>query len=251
MKSFYPIIILISLLGISYSSAKTVPISKKCSSVFTQASRFQRLLKNIKNSERKLKLSDTILYEDQHFIITPGLGSITPLYILFISKHRLFNFAQVSKYYNQKPLTLISNILSKHFSYDENFIWFEHGEITSGAIFGSNIDHGHIHIILNPSFTLESFRLKAMSMDRQHWRFVTTETAYNNRNAQRSYLAFGDKNKAFWANLKKPRRPQFFRRVVAKLVGKTNEWNYRKHPHNEMITETISFMEQQKQNSFR
>ena len=198
-------------------------------------------------------MSDTILYEDQHFVIKPGLGAITAPYILFIPKRRLVNFGQVSlgggpyfkwsPRHRLKPIRLISNILSKHFNYDGNFIWFEHGEMTSGKVPGSNIDHGHIHIILNPPFTFESFRSQAISMDRQHWKFVTTDTAYNNYNEGQPYLVFGDKNKAFWANLRKPKKPQFFRKVAAKLVGKTNEWNYRKHPHNEMILETIDFME--------
>ena len=99
---------------------------------------------------------------------------------------------------------MIANILSENFGYDGNFIWFEHGATTSGIVPGSNVDHGHIHIILEPRFTFESFREKAMSMDKRNWKFVDAVNAYDNRNGQQDYLVFGDNNMAFWATYSKP-----------------------------------------------
>ena len=53
MKNFYRVIILISLSGVSYNSAKAVSIKRKCSHAFTQTSRFQKLLKNIRSKGQK------------------------------------------------------------------------------------------------------------------------------------------------------------------------------------------------------
>ena len=242
---------LLSVFLIIVYSSTAFPIPKKgtvrgCLNQFIIKSRFQSLYQQMLKSSDKSSQSpsDTLLYSDEDFVIIPTLGSVTPLYILFITKKLFHNFAQASTSYKHKTIPVIANILSENFSYDGNFIWFEHGATTSGTVPGNNVDHGHIHVILEPKFTFESFRKKALSMDYRNWQSVATVNAYDNRNGQQDYLVFGDRNIAFWAYLESPKIPQFFRRIVAELVGKSSEWNYREFPHHNIAAETVSFMKQ-------
>lgn len=230
---------------LAYSSVSfSLPKEEGCPASFIQKTRFQSLYQMLRTSGNSLPKSpsDTLLYSDKDFVIIPTLGSVTPLYVLFISKPLFFNFAQASTSRKYKPIPVIANILLENFNYDGDFIWFEHGATTSGMVVGSNVDHGHIHVILKPRFKLKSFQKKALSMDDRNWESVTTAKAYDNRNGQQDYLAFGDKNTAFWAYLDTPKIPQFFRRVVAELVGRGSEWNYREFHHQEFAAETVSFM---------
>ena len=209
-------------------------------------SRFQSLLQKLEIFGKSSSPSDTLLYSDKNFILIPTLGSVSPLWMLFLPKSLFLNFAQVSMNYKIRPIPTIANILSENFGYNKEFIWFEHGATTSGAVPGSNVDHGHIHVILEPNFTFKSFQKKVLSMDNRNWKSVPAETAYDNRNWQKDYLAFGNKNTAFWTNLNSPKISQFFRKAIAELVGRADEWNYRKFPHHEHAKETVSFIEQLK-----
>lgn len=238
---------LLSVFLIIVYSATALSTPKKqdreCLNKFALKSRFQSLYRMLKTSD-KLSSSDTLLYSDKDFVIIPTLGSVTPLYILFITKNLFYNFAQASSSYKHKTIPLIADILSENFNYSGNFIWFEHGATTSGIVPESKVDHGHIHVILDPKFTFDSFREKAMSMDKRAWEPVATVNAYDNRNGQQDYLSFGNKDRAFWAYLETPKIPQFFRRVVADLVGRSSEWNYREFPHHNIAATTVSFMQQ-------
>ena len=218
----------------------------RCSAGFTPQSRFQSLYRMLKTADKSLPKSpsDTLLYSDKEFVMIPTLGSLTLLYVLFISKKLFFNFAQASAGYGHKPIPAIAKILLENFDYAGDFIWFEHGATASGIVPGSNVDHGHIHIILKPKFTFQSFYEKAISMDKRIWKSVAAVNAYDKRNGDQDYLVFGDKNIAFWTYLDTPKIPQFFRRVVAELVGRNSEWNYREFPHQEMAAKTVSFMQQ-------
>ena len=243
------LIIVYSSVSFSIPDKKT---AKGCSTHFSLKSRFQALYRMLKTSDKSsLSPSDTLLYTDEDFVIIPTLGSVTPLYVLFITKKLFFNFAQASMSDKYKPIPVIANILSENFGYNGNFIWFEHGATTSGIVSGSNVDHGHIHIILKPRFTFESFREKAISMDNRTWRSVDAVNAYDNRNGEQDYLVFGNKDTAFWAYLETPKIPQFFRRVTAELVGRGAEWNYREFPHHKIAEKTVSFMRRQLRDKYK
>ena len=125
---------------VSFSIPDKKP-AKRCPSHFSLKSRFQALYRMLKTSDKSsLSPSDTLLYTDEDFAIIPTLGSVTPLYILFITKKLFFNFAQASMSDNYKPIPVIADILSENFGYDGSFIWFEHGATTSGIVPGSNVD---------------------------------------------------------------------------------------------------------------
>ncbi len=238
--NFTFLVSLLILYGPLFSSSAS--LKKECSDSWAHRTHFQSLLARMESRERSLTPSDTLLYADRDFVVMPALGSITPLYVLFVPKKLFFNFAQVSMHYKHQPIPLIADILSKEFNYQKGFIWFEHGGTSSGSVFGSNVDHGHIHIILAPKFTFESFREKVQAMDKRTWKSAPARLVYDNHDYGQDYLAFGDENTAFWTNLETPKIPQFFRRVVAELVGRSSEWNYREFPHHAQAKETVHFI---------
>ena len=207
-----------------------------------QGSRFQSLLQDSCKASSSAPW-DTVLYSDGNFIIAPTLGSLVPLWLLFIPKRPFLNFAQVATDYGCSPITTVTSILSRQFNYERNFVWFEHGAATTGSVTGScGVDHAHIHVILEPEFTFESLRLAVMSMSNHSWRTVTPETSYHNHNWRQEYLVFGDKKTAFWADLASPPVSQFFRKAISRIVGRSSEWNYRFFSHGCFAKETVRFM---------
>lgn len=212
-------------------------------------SRFESLLRGSGKASSSTPW-DTVLYSDGDFIMAPTLGSLVPLWLLFIPRRPFLNFAQVAMEYERNPIDMTTCILSRQFAYNRNFIWFEHGAATAASVTGCGVDHAHIHVILDPEFTCESLRLEVMSMANHAWRAIAPEISYENRNWQQEYLVFGDKKTAFWANVACPSGSQFFRRAISGIVGRRSEWNYRDFPHGEFAAKTVRFMVNQSKDRF-
>ena len=206
-----------------------------------KGSRFESLLRG----SGKLSTNapwNTILYSDGDFVIAPTLGSLVPLWLLLVPTRPFLNFVQVSKEYGRNPIGLLTKILSQRFDYHRNFVWFEHGAATTGSVTGCGVDQAHLHIILDPTFTFESFRLAVMSMANYSWECVAPEASYDNRNWRQEYLVFGNKEVAVRTNLANPPISQFFRRAISGVVGRDSEWDYRNFPNGEIAKETVCFI---------
>ena len=168
-----------------------------------KGSRFESLLLGSGKAESAAPW-DTILYSDGDFVIAPTLGSLVPLWLLFIPTRPFLNFTQVSMDYGRSPLSILTQTLSQQFDYHRNFVWFEHGATNAGSATGCGVDHAHIHLILDPEFTFSSFRFAVMSMANYSWRATEPKACYENHGCQQEYLVFGDKETAFWSDLTTP-----------------------------------------------
>jgi hypothetical protein len=105
---------------------------------------------------------------------------------------------------------------------------------------GCGTDYAHLHILLRPDFSFETFIALAISMSGLPWANSEAKRAYGFLPAESSYLVAGSAGRAAWASFVDATGSQFFRRVVASLSDHTESWDYRSHAHADNIARTIA-----------
>jgi ATP adenylyltransferase len=195
-----------------------------------QNGRFASLLQGQQASS---EVWDTVLLETDEFIVAPTKGSIIPDWLLLIPKRPALNYAEIVRSGLSNPIEFGATIAS------ENFVWFEHGASHLGSEVGCGVDYAHVHLLLNPEFSMSMFAAEVAELSSRHlWGDVKTAEVYASVSASEDYYAFGDASNARLLTGKNLGR-QFFRKVVANLVGEPDAWDYRSFPFDQNVMQTI------------
>jgi hypothetical protein len=121
----------------------------------------------------------------------------------------------------------------------ERAIWFEHGASENGTPVGCGVDQAHLHVIVDSPFSFSDFASLAIDASDRGWQVAPAEKAYATIPTGSSYLLAGSCEKAILLQDVEGLGPQFFRRIVAHLSQRPDEWNYRQHPHLGNVKKTI------------
>jgi len=186
------------------------------------------------------EIFDQPILELRDVVVAPTLGSILPNWLLIVPRSPAANFCEWSTGAKLDPTSLIDQILYLVGAAPERAIWFEHGATTTGSQIGCGIDYAHIHVLIDTPFTFETFTSAALAASDLNWQHVLTADAYRSIDERHSYLVMGSLDRAMLAEEVERVGSQFFRRVVASLVGKPEQWNYHSYPHLENVAETIA-----------
>lgn len=183
---------------------------------------------------------DHLLLQTHECVVGPTLGSIVPNWLLVVPRRPAVNFREWHTSSCIDPVRLIGEVLDELGTSRQRAIWFEHGPCAEGSIVGCGVDHAHIHILIDAPFSFDELAAAATESARLAWRRSRASEAYGSMPADASYLVAGSLSEAVLAEKVESAGSQFFRRIVAQLVGKPNEWNYRTHAHLENVRETLS-----------
>ena len=155
---------------------------------------------------------------------------------------RCLNFSDWKRITNLSPYQQVSRFISDVFRFPKKYIWFEHGSNVTGSVIGCGVDQAHIHIIMNTKFDLEEMLDATESLGVSDWQPVEASTSYDLRQDSSEYLIFGDEKKAYFTNVSEAIGSQFFRRVLAKIDGNRQDWDYKKYPHLENAKKSIEYV---------
>jgi ATP adenylyltransferase len=189
---------------------------------------------------------DQVLLETRGCTVAPTLGSIIPNWLLVVPRHAALSFREWQAGSRRDPVRLIDDVLSELGIKPERAIWFEHGPSAAGSIVGCGVDHAHLHILIDAPFCFDEFTLAAIHSAPIDWHWTSGTKAYASISAAGSYLVAGSVDKAVFAADVESAGSQFFRRVIARLVGKPNQWNYKTHAHLENVRRTLSAFSNQR-----
>ncbi len=101
----------------------------------------------INSSVKKSQIENTILYEDNHFIIIPAVGPLFPGHALIVSKNHHFSIAQMSLEAIEDCISLMDDIAMQSQNIFPNLIFSEHGACSEQERGGSCVIHAHIQCI--------------------------------------------------------------------------------------------------------
>jgi ATP adenylyltransferase len=196
--------------------------------VRTDVRRFEALLEGRKCTPT---VYDQILMETHGCVVTPTLGSILPNWLLVVPRSPTINFAQWQDIGGAGPSEVVTALLAKHDIDVSRAIWFEHGPPCAGSALGCGVDQAHLHVIIDAPFTFEDFISEAERASAFEWAAGKPTTVHGSIDPDVSYLFAAWTDRAIVAQNVESVGSQFFRRVIANLVRKPGEWNYRSHPH--------------------
>jgi hypothetical protein len=200
----------------------------------TGGQRFQALLAGTSQA-----LHDKPLLERADWVVAPTLGAIIPNWILALPRRPVLSFRDWAAKGGPSASDILTEVLSEVGLAPAEVIWFEHGPATAGTVVGCGLDHAHLHVLLRPTFDFGTFADCARAASNLEWRETAASNCLTSLMGTSSYLVAGSGNRAIYSRGVEAAGSQFFRRVVAKLVGAGDRWNYRQFAQPENIAATI------------
>lgn len=182
-----------------------------------------------------------IIYETDHFVVFPTLGSMVENYILIIPKQHLVSVCYIDDSLKNEFVRLV-NAFRDTLNEQNGFfpIIFEHGasenDINKG---GCCIQHAHLHIVSH-KFNNSTVMVKALELIKISGYDEFFTVAYD-----KPYLFFMDSdNEMFLRVLTDSVVPsQIIRQWIAKDLNMADKWDWRQHPFIENIHKTINNMD--------
>jgi len=205
--------------------------------------RFASLLSN-DNCERASY--NQPIFETHECVVAPTLGSILPNWLLVVPRSPAVTFRKWGGSKNRNVAELIGVVLEGLEISPEQAIWFEHGPSDKGSLVGCGVDYAHIHVLVRPPFSFEEFVASVVGASGLSWRRCLATDAYGSIDAASSYLIAGSRNGTVIAEQVESAGSQFFRRIVARLADKPEQWNYNNHPHLHNVQKTIATFPRQR-----
>lgn len=199
--------------------------------------RFDALLSGTGNAA-----CDRPLLEGADWLVAPSLGAIVPGWLLLVPRRHRLSFREWGRDTGEDPDELLSEIRDRLGLSEDEVIWFEHGPASVGTTVGCGLDHAHIHILVRPPFRFSELELAAKASTSLVWQNAPFNQAYAALPHSGSYLIAGSGHRAIFALDVETAGSQFFRRIIAQLVGLDAAWDYRRFSHDDNIAATISMV---------
>jgi ATP adenylyltransferase len=198
--------------------------------------RFCRLFER---ATKKKPPYDQILADIGSAVVVATLGSIIPNWLLLIPKMPALNFRSWQDGHSEGAMALLQEVSSRLGIEESKLLWFEHGAATAGSTTGCGVDYAHLHLIIDPDFTFEEFRSAVFQLSQDNWNHVDHYSPYAKMSSEGDYYVFGQGQDAYASAFTNSLGSQFFRRVIAGLAGKENEWDYKTFPHLEHVDVSV------------
>lgn len=179
---------------------------------------------------------DTRLVESDGFIATPTKGSIVPGWVLLIPKRHVFSFRQLTTAEMLEAETQVKRISATLSRFFGPVTIFEHGAAYSGSALGCGVDHAHLHVVsLVMDLVAEALRDHKLQWNPlRHWSEFRSEVPLGSE-----YLLVSNIEKNAYLTNSVPPVGQYFRRLIAKLSGQQERWDYQTFPFAENARATV------------
>ncbi len=181
---------------------------------------------------------DRILLETEHYYVTPSLGSIVPNWLLVWPRSYFLNCLDWRGSFqgiNQLSEDVLQRLTG---SGQTEHIWFEHGCGAAGSDVGCGVNFAHLHILVKPEFDFDCFNSTVETRSGMGWK-SGAEPNPNNFESTSDYHLFGNSTDRKHVCNSTRLGSQFFRRAIAEMTGKNDNWNYRTHPFQENAARTV------------
>jgi ATP adenylyltransferase len=186
---------------------------------------------------------DELLMEEGLVRVVPSKGSIVWPWLLLIPDSHVPSAALLSFSEKESVARLVEDIRQKALIDGKHLIIFENGSPTFGSRISCGIDHTHIHMVLLDFDLIEILQkeLPVLALSPSPWSIYSDVQP-----KPYIYVSDGDRSVYFDAsNIPS----QFVRSIIAKLVGRTNEFDYDMFPEEGNVLKTISWFKRISSNS--
>lgn len=173
------------------------------------------------NSLEKQSIWNTTVIESQHFIVVPTLGMLVPGWLLIITKEHYLNMSLVPDDFYPELEEIKKAVRLKLKEKFGSTVVFEHGPGRPGESSGCGIDHAHWHVV-PLSFDLLP-ELETRFPCRRIANTLEIKRGLNNTN---TYIFYENQIEEAYLFLANGLPCQFFRRLIAEKIGKSEHWDW-------------------------
>jgi len=190
-----------------------------------------------------LNIFDYTILETSNFVVVPTVGALVAGWVLIIAKQHYICAGELSPSLIKELEELKAKVKSIVEPIFGKLTIFEHGPAEPNLSVGCTVDHIHIH--LAPlKFDLLT---KTESFIKLNW-IKCDSLEYTNSfyDSGLSYLYLELPNGLNYIATDEKIPSQLFRQVIAKEIGKPNEYNWRQFDQLDIVTSTIQILEDSK-----
>jgi inosine/xanthosine triphosphate pyrophosphatase family protein/diadenosine tetraphosphate (Ap4A) HIT family hydrolase len=183
------------------------------------------------------RLESRIVYEDEHFVVMPPLGSFIPGGLLLLSRDHIPSFAHLKPELFprlERLLSVLSEALRTRWGVSP--LVFEHGTASDLTKGGCCVDHAHFNIF-PAQVSVQPHLAERMSMPVR-----TLEGLTKLRRAEFGYLFIQENDgqrRAYDGHLVPT---QLVRRIITKDLGFPERWHWRDYPGYEELLSTYHML---------
>ena len=187
-----------------------------------------------RNAPRPLRYYDQPLLESEDFVVIPTLGPLVPGWVLIVPKLRLQRFSNLPTHLEVEFITIARSIRDALKVFEGDFFLFEHGS-KPGSPASCGVEQAHMHALIL-KFDLISM---SRSQSRMNWNSSSKTLLPAPVNSlSEEYLFASDGEASILTTVNRP-VSQWFRRLIATSLGRSQEWDYRAYQFHHNISKTI------------
>lgn len=194
-----------------------------------------------KKFELPIQYNQTLI-ETENFKVIPSLGSIVEGWLLIVPKKHYLSFGYLENYLFDE-LEYLHNYVIKtlQYLYNKHVIVFENGTIELGSFIGCGVDYAHIHYVpleIDIKSSVNEFYGNIC------WEKVSGLISTRSMIEKSTpYLFVEDNNRdKYMCEINQP-YSQLVRKIIAKHVGKVEQYDWKRFPFEGNIIRTIEKFE--------
>jgi diadenosine tetraphosphate (Ap4A) HIT family hydrolase len=182
------------------------------------------------NSENRY---DSIIFETEHFVVLPSLGSLVTGWLLVLPKTPLCRIADLNNECRHEFEVLVHHCIDQaEREFGQAFV-FEHGG-NQGSKISCGVDQAHLHIV---PLDFDLLRLAKQSTPQSCVSQDGLVFPYDICGRD-EYWYVSDQKQTAAITVTEP-QSQWFRKLIARQTGQDNKWNYKEYPFLDNIDQTL------------
>jgi ATP adenylyltransferase len=181
-------------------------------------------------------LCDVDLGDDQDAAVVPTLGALVENWVLVIPRRPTISFARVAVASRKKCHELIVGVSERVCLPQKHVYYFEHGPAQVGTVTGCGVDQAHVHVV---PLAFDLINAATGCGSKIRWRKADVVDPWRDLAGDRDYYVISNFSEAYVGEPEE-KQSQFFRRVIARAIGRPDEWDFRPNPFYENVAVTIS-----------
>ena len=187
----------------------------------------------------KTGLASRVITRTEHFQVIPTLGAFIEGYVMVVSLEHYDCVGKIPSAYFPELKRLLQEIKDKvRQCYGMDTVCFEHGSVSCTNRFGGCINHAHIHIVPCEESLISQFadyQMEYIKLDVIDELKLFGETG-------NPYLYFQDTDGQQYAITSDFVISQFFRQLLARSHGVSDQWDWRSNLNLENVAKTYEKM---------
>lgn len=199
-----------------------------------------RICSNIISSDERREPWNKILYETEEFLCVPTVGALTEGYVLTIPKYHALCGGDLDQGMLDQYWSFTKSVADVIESKFGDTIIFEHGPAKPNTKVGCGVDHAHMHIVpVNGEVRKSASRINPESIGWHRLDSIKNLSQLHDENQEYVLIKEDEPFVGTAPNI----ISQLFRRAIADIINEPEKFDWKSHPFENKVKNTVSCIE--------